>query len=166
MKGTDRYLVGFVGGIVLLVVVAIIIVLLRTDPEYRLDDSPEATVHNYLLALKEENFERAHSHLSPNLDAYPEDVQDFARGVRNLRWQFGQDEDSILTVNSSFITGDNATVEVNETIYYSGGLFDSGQSSRQFEMELQREVNMWKLVHGERYWDSCWSDTKPSQCSD
>ena len=164
MKGTDKYLVGIAAGIVLLVVVTVIVVLTRPKPEYRSDDSPEATVHNYLLALKEGNYERAHSYLSPNLESYPEDAQAFAKDLRDHPWRFGQEEDSALAIDSSRVTGDSATVDVNETDYYSGGLFDSRQITRRFEMVLRRENNMWKLVYADRYWDGCWSDDNASWC--
>ena len=41
-------------------------------------------VHNYLLALQRQDYERARSYLSPTLSGYPADVEQFAADVDRL----------------------------------------------------------------------------------
>ena len=166
MKGTDKYLIGIVAGIILLVVVAFAVVLLRPKPEYRGDDSPEAVVHNYLLALRKGDYERAYDSLSSNLKNYPKDVETFMQDVDDRQWVFRQDSDVALNVESVKILGDTATVEVFESRFNNSGLFDSGQYENQFDMKLRLEDGSWKLFDGDSYWTSCWDkeEQEDSRC--
>ena len=157
MKGTDKYLIGIVAGMVLLVVVAIVVVLLRPKPEYRSDDSPEAVVHNYLLALRTGDYERAYECLSPKLISYPKDLETFVEDIEDNEWNFRQNRDVALNVQSAKIRGATATVEVLETVAYIDGLFDSGQYDRKFDMKLRQEDGSWKLFDGDSFWTSCWT---------
>jgi hypothetical protein len=157
MKGTDKFLIGLVIGIVLLVVVAFSVVLLRPKPEYRSDDSPDAVVHNYLLALRQHEYERAYECLSPELVSYPQDIEAFIEDVNDRGWLFGQNKDVALNVQSSKIVASTATVEVLETTFYSGGPLESGQDERRFDMKLHQEDGKWKLFDGDRYWNFSWN---------
>ncbi len=156
MKGTDKFLIGLVVGIVLLVVVAFSVVLLRPKPEYRNDDSPDAVVHNYLLALRRDEYERAYENLSPNLAGYPENIDAFIKDVKH-QWEFRQNVDAALNVQPAKIVGDTATVEVLETILNIGGLLDIAQYEGQFDMKLRQEGGTWKMFNGDMYWDFSWS---------
>jgi hypothetical protein len=164
MKGVDKYLIGIVVGIVLLVAVTVIIVLTRPKAEYRPDDSPEAIVHNYLLAIKETDYERAYEYISSEIRYYPEDLESFIEIVEDEPWSFGRRADSIVEVQSSRVSGDKTTVKVLETVYSSGGLFDSGQYDRNFDMKLHQDNGEWKLIDGDRYWYNCWGDDHATWC--
>ena len=157
MKGTDKFLVGIVVGIVLLVVVAFSVVLLQPKPEYRSADSPDAVVHNYLLALRRLEYERAYEYLSPDLKSYPQDIDAFIEDVKDQPWNFAQDRDVALNVQSTKIVGDTATVEVLETNFNSVGLLDGGQYERHFDMKLRQEGGKWKIYDGVRYWYFRWN---------
>jgi hypothetical protein len=68
MKGTDRFLIGIVAGVVILVVAVLAIALLRPNqPSYEPDDTAEGVAHNYLLALQLEDYGRAQGCLSRSL---------------------------------------------------------------------------------------------------
>jgi hypothetical protein len=164
MKGTDKYLIGIVIGIVLLIVITVIVVLTRPEAEYRSDDSPEAIVHNYLLAIKETDYDRAYGYISPDIDEYPEDLEAFIEIVENEPWIFGQRSDSVLEIQSFRGSGDKTTVKVLETIYDSGGIFGSGHYDRYFDMKLHWENDEWRLVDGDQYWYRCWDEDRPSWC--
>jgi hypothetical protein len=71
MKSTDKFLIGIVVGIVLLVVAAFVITLARPEPTYQVEGTPESVAHNYLLALQKEDYQRAYGYLSPTLKGYP-----------------------------------------------------------------------------------------------
>lgn len=156
MKGPDKYLIGIVVGIALLVAVSFIVVLLRPQPEYRTDDSPESIAHNYLLALRKGDYERAYEYLSTNLISYPADLQTFVEDVEDRSWLFRTDQDVSLNVQSARIIGDVATVKVLETRFSNNGLFDSGQYEGQFDMKVRLEGDTWKLFDGDYYWNSGW----------
>lgn len=159
MKGTDKFLVAIVAGIVLLVVVVFLVVLLRPEPEYKAEDTPEGVVHNYLLALQKGDYEKALNYLSSNVRHAPKDVDEFVDDMDGCSWRFRDlDRDSSLIVLSADIRGDRAEVQIKQTVFYSGDVFNSDLSESEFEMTLKQQNGDWKLVDGERYWCSCWND--------
>jgi hypothetical protein len=158
MKGTDRFLIAIVAGIVLLVIAVLALALLRPNqPTYQPDDTPEGAAYNYLLALELEDYERAYGYLAPTLPGYPDDADAFARNVEGNRWSFGYYDDEVsLAVEAVDVSGDKANVVVRRTTFRRGGLFDSGQYSSTFEMALRRQGGAWKVTSSDRYWVSCW----------
>jgi len=162
MKGTDKFLIAIVAGVVLLVGVVLALALLRPNqPSYQPDDTPEGVAHNYLLALQLEEYERAYGYLSPKLPGHPDDAETFERDVRDNRWSFGYyDDDVSLAVESVNVRDDRAKIVVRKTEFYRGGLFDSGQHSTTFDMTLRREEDTWKVADSDRYWASCWESSQ------
>lgn len=165
MKGTDRFLIGIVTAVVVLVVVVLALALLRPNqPTYQPDDTPEGVAHNYLLALQLQEYERAYEYLLPTLPGYPHSLDSFQRDVEKNRWSFGSyDDDVSLAVESTNVSGDRATVVVRRTRFTRGGLFDSGQNSYTFEMTLRQEEGMWKVADSDRYWTDCWTSSRGCQ---
>jgi hypothetical protein len=158
MKGTDKFLIGIVTGVVILVGAALAIALLRPNqPSYQPDDTPEGVAHNYLLALQLEEYERAYSYLSPTLPGYSNDVEAFERDVDSNRWSFGSYDNVSPAVESVDVSGDRAKVVVRKATFYRGGLFDSGQYTSTFDMTLHREKGVWKITDADSYWASCWN---------
>ena len=157
MKQPDRMLTAIVVGIIVLVVAALAMVLLRPAPTYRSDDSAEATAHNYLLALQQENYERAYTYLSPQLAHYPQLFDDFVNQVGSFNPYGVSGGETTLTVVSSRGTDTARIVLVQETYFFGGGLFDNGQSISSFEMRLDRQNGQWRLVDSDRYFNGCWS---------
>ena len=160
MKGTDKFLIGIVAGVVLLVVLAFVIAFLRPAPAYQSDTTPEGVAHNYLLALQQKDYARAYSYLSPTLIGYPATVEAFIRDVQNNDYAFRRyDASTTSAVESAQVTGDRAEVEVRETHFYNNGLFGSDEYTETFEMQLKRENGAWKITGYDRYWANCWTDT-------
>ncbi|NIM96395.1 MAG: hypothetical protein GTO18_22070 [Anaerolineales bacterium] len=157
MKGTDRFLIAFVIGVVILVVIAFAVTLLRPEPEYQVEDSPEGVAHNYLLALQKEDYERAYSYLSRQLEGYPTSTEDFTEDVQDYSWAFRSGRNSTLTIESVDVADYKADVTVRETQFYGGGIFDSSQSINTFEMFLQMEHGDWKIADSEYYFAYCWT---------
>ena len=155
MRSSDRVLTGIVVGAVLLAGGAFAVILLRPEPTYLSEATPEGVAHNYLLALQRGDYPRAYAYLSPQLSRYP-------RSAVQFQQQF---EDSYLpqvikvssqTIATAVIEDARATVEIRETSFYGGGLFDSGQVVTTFEMELVRVGAEWKIKDSERYFLPCW----------
>lgn len=164
MRKTDRFLIGIVTGIVILVIVALVVALRRPEETYRTDDTPAAVVHNYLLALHRQDYARAHSYLSPTLPGYPKTVEAFTSTVLAHSWSFGQDQESVgFTIRDTRQPlPDQATVIVEERHFSRSGLLGSNEWSQQFTMRLVRVDGAWRLTGSEsyRYWVACWNDSK------
>jgi hypothetical protein len=162
MKGTDRFLITLVAGMLLLVGLTFGLALLRPNrPAYQADDTPEGVVNNYLLAIQRGDHSRAYGYLSPKLRGYPADAERFAADVDDNRWSFGYyDDDVSLAIEKIDLWDDKATVSVRKTSYYRGGLFDNGQYSTSFRVTLHHEDGAWKILDSDRYWANCWDWTR------
>jgi hypothetical protein len=165
MKTTDKFLLGLVAGVVLLVGAAFAVVLLRPKPAYRADDTPEGVAHNYLLALQQSDYERAYGYLSPTLRGYPDSLDEFVENVEDNEWQFQQDDSITLSVESAKITGERATVTVQKKVFYGGGLFDNYEYTDTFKMTLRLDTvsGNWKISDSDDYWAWCWSNENVCQ---
>ena len=56
----------------------------------------------------------------------------FAKDIDEHSWSYPRPDDVSLAVESVKDTGEQAKVSVRRTSFYSGGVFDSGQSSSTF----------------------------------
>jgi hypothetical protein len=156
MKHTDRYLLGIVAGIVILVVAAFAFVLTRSEPTYLWEDTPDGVVYDYLLALEKGDHERALSYLSTCIEDRPTDSRIFNTQIKN-NWRFSNlKRDTSLQVLSSKIVGAEAVVVVRETTFENDAPFDNRADSDEFEMTLIQQDGAWKLVAGEKYWSYRW----------
>jgi hypothetical protein len=163
MKGADKFLVGIVAGVALLVVAAFVVALLRPEPTYRPEDTPEGVAHNYLLALGQEDYARAYRYLSPAIAGYPPSAEAFAEDVHDNEWNFRLNDSAVtLEVVSARVTGNRAVVSVRERQFYEGGLFGSGEYTSTFEMTLTHDpaAGAWMIVESDTYWAWCWEDEK------
>ncbi|MCP4427065.1 MAG: hypothetical protein GY803_21455 [Chloroflexi bacterium] len=161
MKGTNKILIGIVAGVVLLVVVAFVVTLRQPPPSYQDEATPDGIAHNYLLALRQSDYERAYGYLSPTLPGYPRDLDQFILDIEKRRWRFRQDEDVSLAIISTSVNDQTATVKVQETWHYDynllEGLFGGNQSVRNFNVTLRHSDGAWRIINaGYYYWDSCW----------
>jgi len=159
MKGTDKFLIAIIAGVAILVAVVFALTLLRFNaPQYQVEDTPEGVVHNYLLALELQEYERARSYLSPTLPGYPADADQFDADVDRDSYQFGRYGDDVsLAVESADVRGDKAKVVVRQTVFYREFLFGGGESSSTFDVTLRREGGVWKIATAAMYWSPCWT---------
>ena len=156
MKSTDKFLIGIVAGIVLLIVIALVATLTRPEPVYQAKDTPEGVAHNYLLALQKRDYERAYGYLSPVLMSYPASADEFAEHVLDNSRNFRLDTDTALEIESTTVISSLAMVSVRESYFRAGDLFDSGQHIRVFEMKLQFVDSAWKIADSDYYFARCW----------
>jgi hypothetical protein len=165
VKGTDKFLIGIVAAVVVLVGAVLALALLRPNqPTYQPDDTPEGVAHNYLLALQLDEFERAYEYLLPTLPGYPDSLGAFERDVEDFRWSFDHDRDDVsLAIESVDVSGDKAKILVRRTQFHRGGLFESGQSSYTFEMTLRQQAGVWRVADSDRFWADCWSSSRGCQ---
>ena len=67
----DRFLVGILIGIGVLIVAALVVFFTRSDTQtYVSDDTPEGVTHNYVVAILNKDYEKAHTYLA-ELDNKP-----------------------------------------------------------------------------------------------
>ena len=161
MKSTDKFLVGIVAGVVILIGLAFAVALTRPKAAYQSDDTPEGAAHNYLLALRQGDYKRAYGYLSPGFKYFPRTLDEFISDVQDNPYQFSLNDDSVtLEVVSSKVGNDVATVQVRETTFYQGDLFNSGESTSTFGMKLRRSAQgLWQIYESDSYWAYCWGNT-------
>jgi hypothetical protein len=158
-RGTDKFLIGIVAGVIVLVCAAFLMVLLRPAPSYRADDTPENVVHNYLLAVQQKDYARGIGYLSEDLRGRPKTAERFASDVSKYSWRFRSDNaNTSWVVQKSDITGDLADVSVQETQFYGNSLFGSSQYTNTVRFQLHREDGAWKLFNADAYWMDCWDN--------
>ncbi len=160
MKQTDKFLVGIVAAIVVVVVAAFALALMQPQPTYVAGDTPEATAYNYLFALQQKDYIRAYGYLSSKLKAQPDSPEAMAADLARERSVFEPDVGSAAwEAGSAQNSGGLAVVTIRELRSATGGIFSGGQYRRTFEMRLQQEAGAWKIVGSDSYWASCWDKT-------
>jgi len=159
MKSTDKFLIGIVVGVILLVVVAFVVALAQPKPTYQSEDTPEGVAYNYLFALQQEDYARAYSYLSSALRGYPPSAEKFTKSITDNAWTFRRDGSPTLNVESARVSSNRATISMRERRFGGGGLFSSSEYTSSFEMQLVRESGRWKIESSQRYWLRCWDQT-------
>jgi hypothetical protein len=157
MKGSDRFLLAIVAGIVVLVLAAFVVVAVRPKPGYQPDDTPQGVVNNYIFALNQVDYAHAYTYLDPGLRGYPRDVDAFTHDIQQYGY-FGTGDSVTLEVQDTQLTGQRATVTVLKTVFYQSGLLDSSQYSNSFQFRLALDEGAWHITDGDDYWVWCWND--------
>jgi hypothetical protein len=147
----DKFLTGILIGIGVLIVLALALFFARQGKtEYVADGTPEATVHNYVLAILDKDYEKAYSYLADleNKPTYEEFRNSFLNGMVNPG-------DTGIEVGTAEISDDTAYVEL--TIYYSYNdpfSLNTGSSDR---ATLVKQDGMWKISYMPyNFWDYNW----------
>ena len=154
----DRFLLGIVIGIGVLAVVALGLFFMRQDTQvYLTTNTPEAVVHNYVLALTNSDYEKAYGYLADleHKPTYAEFRQSFFNRMVNPE-RVGVD------VGKSEVNGDEATVEI--TLMYSSSDPFSNNFNNTDRAQLVRQNGEWKLSSMPyNFWDYNWyqSISKP-----
>lgn len=147
----DRFLLGILIGIGVLVVVALGLFFTRQGSQTYTDGkTPEGVVFNYTLAVTQRDYQKAYSYLAElqNKPTYEAFRQSFFNGMLSPG-NVGVD------VGKSHIDGDEATVDVT-MVYSSGDPFSSGYNNAERAL-LLKQNGAWKLSSMPyNYWDYSW----------
>jgi len=154
----DRFLLGILIFIGVLVVAALILFFVRNEkPAYGPDDTPEGVLYNYALALQLHDFERAYGYLAAKDNKPTYDTFHQAFLTRQLD-----------TTNSALQIGNvqmlsNSEAWVNITIQNAGtGLFNSGWSSTD-RGTLVKQNGAWKITYlPNPFWGWDWFQVTPA----
>jgi len=152
MKSSNRFLLGF--GIILVVLIAITttLVLLNRDNVSMLpENTPEGTVQRFLLAVQEQDFQKAYSYLRIEEKGIKLTYDDWLQSV-SPRFQTA----SVLwkaTLGKTTVSGDTATVEVLIDIFQPGGPFENPVRTQIENYQLKLVNNQWFITtHPWLYW--------------
>lgn len=152
----DRFLIGILVGIGVLIVIALTLFFTRRDQqEYVEDDAPESVVHNYALAVFREDYERAYSYLAEaeNKPTYNEFRQAFFNRYVNP-------DNAGLEIGETEIAGDEAFVTVY-LIYNSSDPFSNSYRNTE-TARLERQNGEWKLLQMPfNFWSYEWYQPTP-----
>lgn len=152
----DRFLTGILVGIAVLVVVALVVFFVRRDTQsYVSEDTPEGVVHNYVLALLNDDYKRAYGYLADLEDkpTYEQFRDTFIKGTVNPN-------NSGVEVGTSQINGDTASVEIT-MIYNPSDPFSTGYRDVERAI-LVRQGKTWKLSSMPYYfWGYNWYQKLP-----
>ena len=148
----DRFLTGILVGIVVLVVIALAVFFLRQGSQsYIAEDVPEGVVHNYVLAVLSDDYEKAYKYLADldNKPTYEKFRDAFLTGVVNPN-------NSAVDIGTSEVTDETASVEV-ALIYNPSDPFSTGYRDVQRAV-LVKQNGAWKLssMPGYYFWDYNW----------
>jgi dipeptidase len=152
----DRFLLGILVGIGVLIVVALALFFTRQDnQDYVSDTTPEGVVHNYALALYKDDYDKAYAYLAEdeNKPTYNEYRQAFFN-------HYVDPSNAGLEIGETEIVGEEAYVTVY-TIYNPSGPFSSGYRNTE-TARLERQNGEWKLLQMPySFWSYEWYQPTP-----
>jgi len=145
----DRFLLAILGAVVLLVITALVVFFIRENPNtYGPDDTPAGVVKNYIVALHNEDYERAYSYLQ---DAKNKpDFQTFQKAFLSEQ----PDISGIsVRIKDTKLTGDEAAVVL--VLTHGGNRPFQGSWSEKGSAFLEMQDQQWKLTEMPYpYWGS------------
>jgi hypothetical protein len=137
----DRFLVGIIIGIGVLVLLSLILFFARRGSlTYGPEDQPDGVLRNYVIALQKQDFDRAYSYLAdftnkPEPTTFRQVFVSQAQQVTMIGFE---------VVNTNVYSQDNqAIVQVN-LVHGSSGLFDQNYREGQ-SAELVKQNGVWKI---------------------
>ncbi len=135
----DRFLLGILIGIGLLVAAALGTFLIRREaPGYLPDDTPEGVVHNYALALQKGEYKRAYAYLADT-----EDKPTLHEFQSTLRERHSEISKTAIVIGEVEI--EEGTAWVSVTVIHSGDLF-SQEWHHTGEATLEQVDGEWRLT--------------------
>jgi hypothetical protein len=153
----DRFLMGILIGIGLLIVAALVVFFTRqTQGSYVAENAPEGVVHNYVLAIMNKDYQKAYGYLAdldhkPTYNAFR---QAFAVGRLNPA-------DNGIKIGKPAVTGEDASVEV-DMVYAASDPFSS-EYNNAGTAQLVKQNGIWKISSMPTYnlWDYGWYQAPP-----
>ena len=153
----DRFLIGILAFIGVLVIAAVALFLFRSRvPAYGPEDTPQGVVYNYALALQKGDYARAYSYLAdkPDKPIYDSFQRTFINQMDPSTFALQVGEVQMLGNGEAWV---NLTVQ-----YPPGSIFDSGSAST-FRASLVKQGGAWKITSlPYPYWGFDWYTPTPA----
>lgn len=153
----DKFLTGILISIGVLVVSAVAMFFVRQSTlDYKTENTPEAVVHNYILALERENYQKAYSYLKEG-DHKPT-ISEFRQAFNNTSYR---DDSGVQILETDYYEDSSgaemATVDLNVSYNSGGRLIMSGSYSSPNNASLIKQAGEWKIKEMPyQYWDWNW----------
>jgi hypothetical protein len=136
----------------------------KQPKDYLTEDRPGGVAFNYLTALVKKDFTRAHSYLSTELPAYPNDEEDFLTTLEEQELLPAYEIDPCVYVEGVKLDGDQAEVELRMQYYdpclqgWWLEIENLSQTPGKFYLELVEDS--WMIVDADDrfFFSNCWSD--------
>ncbi len=149
----DRFLLGILVGIALLIIISLAVFFIRQDPlTYVADDTPEGVVRNYVIAIYKRDYQKAYGYLAedkdkPNYDSFRES---FINGMV-------YPEGAGIEIGSVEKTAEGEAVVSVSVVYRSGDPFSSGYRNTDRAV-LINQGGGWKLkqMPSGNFWNWEW----------
>lgn len=135
----DRFLIGILIGITLIVLLSVGIVLFtHNELTYQSDDTPEGVVNNYLIAWNQEDYDKVASYLyeANNKPEYQMILQSAYESKYSV-------DTTSIRIEKSVIRGDEASVVVT-LIYQPGDPFSTSTQSSDL-VTFVKQDGAWKI---------------------
>jgi hypothetical protein len=153
----DRFLLGILIGIGVLVVLALILFFTRRSQLTFVDDStPSGALQNYILALQKRDYSRAYHYLVdlPNGPTLQEFSQPF------LSYQAGSISNTAVEIGEVILDAQNQTAVVQLTLLQGSGDIFSTATRMHDTASLALENGAWKVIRAPYPY---WSPVLPEQ---
>ena len=154
----DRFLLGILAGIGVLVVLAVGLFFLRRGTlEYGPDSTPDGVVRNYIVALKKNDYERAFSYM-----AKMDPPADYLTYQQSFYPQASEIASTGVEIGQVTITGNDALVQIS-LLQGNNGLFSESYRNEQVA-NLTLEGGSWKIQQMPYpFWNYAWVPTVKAQ---
>lgn len=151
----DRFLMGILIGIGVIVVVALALFYIRRgEARYVDEDKPEGIVQNYVLALQKKDFEKAYGYLAED-----ENKPEFSTFREYFVTSFESYNRAGLSLGTSSITEDTALVTVIIQHTYGGPFNEISRNNETADLRMQNGA--WKIKHfPSPFWGYDWYQNK------
>jgi len=147
----DRFLTAILIGVGFLIITALALFFVRQGKEeYSSGNSPEDVVHNYVLAVVKEDYQKAYGYLAelPNKPTFEQFRKSFLTGAVNPN-------NAGIVIDNVEINGDDAVVNMS-IVYAPSDPFSSSYRNADRAL-LVRQGGEWKLsTMPYPYWDYSW----------
>ena len=154
----DRFLVGILVGIALLVVLALVTFFMRKDTamSYGTDDTPEGVVHNYAVAVYKRDYPKAYSYLADLKDK--PDLEQFRQSfLMNQVYP----ENAGLDIGATEMVSDTEAIVSINIVYSPSDPFSSGYRTTEQAFLVKQDGN-WKIRQMPyNFWSYDWYQPTP-----
>ncbi len=145
MSSSNRFLLGFGIGILLIIAVAITISLIGSNQPVKMlpENTPEGTVQRFLTAIKDQDYTGAEALVAPpsETDTY----NSLEQWVKSRQSAGSTDSSWKASIVKSTVKGDSATIQVAVDIFRPGGLLTDPVSTSQVTFSLHKAGDGWLI---------------------